>query len=502
MRPFDLADYVWPDAALGRQPQQRLPIDLNHPHAKGLSLFLPLSDGFGTTALDLSGNNNHGTLTNGPSWGIGNKGKALSFDGTNDYIDISSSLTTVQSHSKGTISIRCKANNALNDSCALLFGGGPNKQCGRISLSSTGKIYCCVYDDSVGGIKWDLVTVNAFDYVSSEIQVVIAQDGVYPKIYVNGLFQNCTSPSGTPAPGAWFSSVTGLNQASIGRFSNAALTGDYFNGYISDVRIYNRALSASEVYDLYTNPFGIYANPVSRLWAIPAAAPINLSGDAQANSGTTGEATTEIPLSGAAQASASATASGDQVSQSVGLSAASASVSIADGVATVAVAISGDALSQSAASGNPNMSISLSGSALSTALAAANVTASSSSGGDAVSSSSLGGLLSVSNSINGAASAYANVSGGVATLLNAGGISSSVSALTGDLTISFDVVNLLGQTDASALMGGTVNLSIPLSGASLSTALIMGTLVNEQGIIVPIGRYTVTSKRRNYTVRA
>jgi hypothetical protein len=44
-------------------------------------------EGSGLSAYDKSGNNNVGTLTNGPSWTTGKTGGALSFDGTDDYID-------------------------------------------------------------------------------------------------------------------------------------------------------------------------------------------------------------------------------------------------------------------------------------------------------------------------------------------------------------------------------------------------------------------------------
>src|SRR3989344_1121080 len=42
----------------------------------------------GTTAADSSGNNNTGTLTNGPTWATGKINNALSFDGTDDYINL------------------------------------------------------------------------------------------------------------------------------------------------------------------------------------------------------------------------------------------------------------------------------------------------------------------------------------------------------------------------------------------------------------------------------
>src|SRR3989344_8190545 len=42
----------------------------------------------GVTAYDRSGQNNNGTLTNGPVRAIGKIGQGLSFDGSNDYVNI------------------------------------------------------------------------------------------------------------------------------------------------------------------------------------------------------------------------------------------------------------------------------------------------------------------------------------------------------------------------------------------------------------------------------
>jgi hypothetical protein len=46
-------------------------------------------EGSGTTVADSSGNNNTGTLVNGPTWDTGKIGGALSFDGSDDYVDAS-----------------------------------------------------------------------------------------------------------------------------------------------------------------------------------------------------------------------------------------------------------------------------------------------------------------------------------------------------------------------------------------------------------------------------
>ena len=53
----------------------------------GLVSHYKLDEASGTTAVDSTGANN-GTLTNNPAWTTGKIGNGLSFDGTNDYVNI------------------------------------------------------------------------------------------------------------------------------------------------------------------------------------------------------------------------------------------------------------------------------------------------------------------------------------------------------------------------------------------------------------------------------
>ena len=61
-------------------------VDLNT--AVGMWLF---DEGSGNTAKDSSDNGNDGELMNGPQWVQGSFGKALEFDGKDDYVKIPSS---------------------------------------------------------------------------------------------------------------------------------------------------------------------------------------------------------------------------------------------------------------------------------------------------------------------------------------------------------------------------------------------------------------------------
>ncbi len=59
----------------------------------GLVGYWKLDEGTGLTASDSSGNGNTGTLINGPQWVDGKSGKALDFDGVNDYVSIPDSAS-------------------------------------------------------------------------------------------------------------------------------------------------------------------------------------------------------------------------------------------------------------------------------------------------------------------------------------------------------------------------------------------------------------------------
>ena len=56
-------------------------------YAAGTVLFLPLDEGEGTITYDKSGKNNNGALSGGVAWTQGKYGKALNFDGINDFVD-------------------------------------------------------------------------------------------------------------------------------------------------------------------------------------------------------------------------------------------------------------------------------------------------------------------------------------------------------------------------------------------------------------------------------
>ena len=86
----------------------------------GLVAHWPLDEGGDGTARDASGNGNDGTL-NGPTWDSGKFGGALSFDGSNDFVDCGNSSTLDFGTGDFTVSAWIKTADRAGET---IFGNG------------------------------------------------------------------------------------------------------------------------------------------------------------------------------------------------------------------------------------------------------------------------------------------------------------------------------------------------------------------------------------------
>ncbi len=179
----------------------------------------------GTTWRDLSGNNNTGTLTNGPTFSAGNQGSIV-FDGTNDYVNISSLITGNQSFSWGAWI------NPTATGTPVLFG---NVSAGLAMLSywdsANNKVRVGTYGD-------DKLTSGTAILPSTWGYTFWTWNGTTLVSYTNGI------ADGT-ATGFSFN-ISNL-YTTIGN----AVNSQYFNGRISQTLVYNRALSATEISQNY-----------------------------------------------------------------------------------------------------------------------------------------------------------------------------------------------------------------------------------------------------------
>ena len=219
----------------------------------GLVLYLDASNassypGTGTTWTDLSGNNNNGTLTNGPTY-TSSFGGSIVFDGTNDSVVTNTAVDNTLNTC--TFSAWIRRTNLTN-------------QVGIFNSYTTGDSGFG-FDSSyagVGTINFSYIYLNGGNYIgrytnanailaNNWYHVVGTWDGTFAssgfKIYVNGVRSDSTSETG--------GSVTAYAQSGyamrIGSsyWSNAER--GFFNGNIAQTLIYNRALSESEVLQNY-----------------------------------------------------------------------------------------------------------------------------------------------------------------------------------------------------------------------------------------------------------
>ena len=208
---------------------------------------------FNGNANDESGNGNHGTV-NGATLAadrFGNTGKAYAFDGVDDVIKIL--FNSILSNDTGSLSLWMISNNlpTINDPQDVLFAqslGYPqlvykNNSKVNIHISSGPGLYPGIASQqSIQQNTWKNITAV---YERSNL-----------KIYIDGAldtFQNVSSITG-------FYSFCN-SEYWIGGFksSNSCLPNDssqFFNGKIDDIAIYNRALSAAEVQQLYLGNSG------------------------------------------------------------------------------------------------------------------------------------------------------------------------------------------------------------------------------------------------------
>ncbi|MDO8524416.1 MAG: LamG domain-containing protein [bacterium] len=201
-----------------------------------------MDEGTASTTYDSSGNGNTGTLTGGVQWATGKLGKGLSFDGVNDYVSVGTSTTLRPT--KITVSFwgyrYSQAYAPLAISAGALGGSGGGGY--HISYLNTFYIYKAV---GASGLCTAPVGV---DYLNQWVHIVGTYDGVNVRIYQNGV----EIGTGTSCVGSITYNLPAGTTIAIGSMGYL-MPSQVFKGSIDDVRIYNRALSAGEVGQMYNS---------------------------------------------------------------------------------------------------------------------------------------------------------------------------------------------------------------------------------------------------------
>jgi len=196
----------------------------------GLVGYWTFDEGSGTTANDSSGNGNTGTLVNNPTWLTGANAKigngAMSFDGVNDLVNIPDlgNIGAVMSFSLWF--------KTISGPSFPMIGVGRYRDC-RIDYGPAGS-FGCTLD---GGVH--LLSSGQANNDGNWHHAVFIVNTSNQTLYIDGVQRGTTNYTSTESVP---NSVTIGNRFWV----------DYpYSGSLDDIRIYNRAITTSEVNQLY-----------------------------------------------------------------------------------------------------------------------------------------------------------------------------------------------------------------------------------------------------------
>jgi hypothetical protein len=200
----------------------------------GLVLHYAFDETSGTTAADSSGSGNTGTLTNmtGSEWTTGQVGGGLSFDGTDDYVQ-AIGYKGVTGRNARSIALWIKTSTPSRG----LYDWGSTSGAGENAGRFTGGILIAEY---MNGNKWP-TSETIIDGQWHHLVVTLPLNGIISDTmaYVDGV---AAVPTTSGSSGTVSTSLA--QDVIVGARFNVTT---YFQGEIDDFRIYDHALSASEV---------------------------------------------------------------------------------------------------------------------------------------------------------------------------------------------------------------------------------------------------------------
>ncbi len=197
------------------------------------------NEGSGTTARDISGYDNHGTIV-GATYvdGVpGTGGTALEFDGVGDYVETSHSVNYSEDF---TVSAWLKRSVRDNWVRAVDLSGGDYP--GLIGIHSNNAGFFG-YRDSDNSPRATYYSIDNYVNVYEWFHVTIVKGDVgedypYRYAYVNGILSSSLK-------------LTDINEDYEGNLTIGGSGNRAWPGFIDDVRIYSRALTTFEVSTLY-----------------------------------------------------------------------------------------------------------------------------------------------------------------------------------------------------------------------------------------------------------
>jgi hypothetical protein len=203
----------------------------------GLVAAYGFNESSGTTVGDASGKGNAGTTANTTWVANGKYGGALSFNGTNAWVTVPDSasldLTT-------GMTLEAWLDPAtLSSWRSAIMKETPNNLAWAIYANTSGNRYAGYAGSVVELDGRTQLPVSAWSFLT------VTYDGATVKVYLNGALISSRA-----------SAITMPVTTQPLRIGGNAIWGEWFNGLIDEIRIYNRALTAAEISTDMAKPVG------------------------------------------------------------------------------------------------------------------------------------------------------------------------------------------------------------------------------------------------------
>ncbi|MBI4894662.1 MAG: hypothetical protein HY833_02925 [Candidatus Aenigmarchaeota archaeon] len=215
-------------------PENRTSVTTAEP---GLVGYWNFNEGRGTNITDSSGNGNTERLYGGTSW-VSNSsckfGGCVSFDGSGDYINGTGINFELSGRNSASYSIWVKSPGANSLDTVIMYSG--NSEIGFSHAGTAGASDHKIYFGALGSS----VTTNTLFNDNAWHHVVGTYDGTTMRVYVDGIEEAATSRTGS------FTSNGNYILFAVRHDAAASLRGE-----LDEARVYNRALSPSEIRQLY-----------------------------------------------------------------------------------------------------------------------------------------------------------------------------------------------------------------------------------------------------------
>jgi hypothetical protein len=221
----------------GNTQQASVTVTFNAPITYGLVAAYGFNEGSGGTASDASGNNNSGTVTNATWSNTAKFGKSLQFNGSNARVWVPSS-GSLNLTSGMTLMAWVRPTNSLQLNNRTILRRESNSSGGYWLYAGQSGLTNILRPGGGAVINGSNKAASAGSTLSANnwTHVALTYDGTNVRMYINGtLSGSAVSATGSIASGSLPLWIGGNNN------------GEYFQGQIDEVRVYSRALSATEI---------------------------------------------------------------------------------------------------------------------------------------------------------------------------------------------------------------------------------------------------------------